>query len=77
MLGWYILVINLTFGADIGYSSGRKSSNLKTPFSYGDWNMNNTHMTYLVHGKHVQEKRLIINVKLYKDTCLEVKYGKF
>ena len=38
--------------------------------------MNNTHMTYLVHGKHDQEKRLIINVKLYKDTCLEAKYWR-
>lgn len=25
-----------TFGADIGYSSGKKSSNLKTPPSNGD-----------------------------------------
>ena len=41
MFGWYILVMNLTLGADIGYSSGKNSSNLKTPPSNGDYNNNN------------------------------------
>ena len=40
MFGWYILVMNLTLGADIGYSSGKNSSNLKTPPSNGDYNNN-------------------------------------
>ena len=38
IFGWYILVINRTFGADIGYSSGKNSSSLNVPPSYGDCN---------------------------------------
>jgi len=37
IFGWYIFVKNRTFGAAIGYSSGKNNSNLKTPPSYGDW----------------------------------------
>lgn len=36
MLGWYIFVINLTLGADMGQSSGRNNSNLNSPPSKGE-----------------------------------------
>ena len=37
MFGWYILVRKRTFGGAMGYSSGRKSSSLNVPASYGDY----------------------------------------